>query len=219
MQTQIDNKDVASNILLLGDYGIQSQFIQREVEKHGHHKFTRKSLSDACAAPPFKQHDIIMVSEFLLAERNWREFIAGATLNADLVVYDVPRCMSEKTLFACPNLKGVLHENAPIEHLLRCLDAVRKGEFWLPRKLMAQMLLHYQPAAMNLQAVSAQDNLTRREKQILERLVKGQSNLEIAEALFVAESTVKTHIYKLYKKLNVCCRKEAIEKFSRTYSA
>jgi ATP/maltotriose-dependent transcriptional regulator MalT len=78
---------------------------------------------------------------------------------------------------------------------------------------MAKMLIHFRPYAISSQEIS--NTLTKREKQILDRIVQGQSNLEIADALFVAESTVKTHVYKLYKKLNVSCRKEAIQKFSR----
>ncbi|TFZ50620.1 response regulator transcription factor [Photobacterium damselae subsp. piscicida] len=54
--------------------------------------------------------------------------------------------------------------------------------------------------------------LTRREKQILGLLTEGKTNIEIAETLFVAETTVKSHIYNLYKKIDVKCRKEAIFK-------
>ncbi len=59
------------------------------------------------------------------------------------------------------------------------------------------MLIHFRPYAISSQEIS--NTLTKREKQILDRIVQGQSNLEIADALFVAESTVKTHVYKLYK--------------------
>jgi DNA-binding CsgD family transcriptional regulator len=54
--------------------------------------------------------------------------------------------------------------------------------------------------------------LTPRECQILERLVSGQSNKELARALEISPNTVKTHLARLYAKLEVRNRVEAIEK-------
>ncbi|CAH8241500.1 hypothetical protein VAEKB19_5640004 [Vibrio aestuarianus] len=105
-------------------------------------------------------------------------------------------------------LKGILYEDAPVEHLIRCVESVANGNLWLPRELMASMLNQLKPYALSSQ--HGLEELTKREKQILDRLVCGRSNLQIANELFVAESTVKTHIYKLYKKINVNCRREAI---------
>lgn len=52
--------------------------------------------------------------------------------------------------------------------------------------------------------------LTKREKEVLHRLVKGLTNKEIAEELFISDKTVKLHINKIYKKLNVKSRSQAI---------
>jgi DNA-binding CsgD family transcriptional regulator len=54
--------------------------------------------------------------------------------------------------------------------------------------------------------------LTPRECQILEELASGQSNKELARALHISPNTVKTHIARLYAKLEVRNRVEAIEK-------
>lgn len=51
-----------------------------------------------------------------------------------------------------------------------------------------------------------------REHEVLKALVNGLSNKEIGEQLFVAESTVKTHVSNLYSKLNVNRRPQAILK-------
>jgi len=50
--------------------------------------------------------------------------------------------------------------------------------------------------------------LTKQEQNILQHLLEDKSNKDIAEALFVSVSTVKTHVNNLYKKLNVQNRKE-----------
>ncbi|QPG05673.1 response regulator transcription factor [Salinimonas marina] len=213
MLGEIQKKEMDTNILLIGECSIQNQFIQRELEKSKRFKILRKSLSQIRVATPVVPYTQIVVANTVLTDRDCFDFIVKQVPDIDLVVYDVPLDIAELVLFYCPSLKGVLHDNAPIEHLSRCIEAVQNGEYWLPRKVMAKMLLDYKPYVLSLQEVN-HNSLTKREKQILDRLVKGLSNLEIAEELFVAESTVKTHIYKLYKKLNVCCRKEAIQKFS-----
>jgi len=134
---------------------------------------------------------------------------------ATLIVYDFPETGVDIELCRYRGLKGILYQEAPIDHLFRCLDAVSNNDMWLPRKLMVKMLNEFRPYAINYQELNT--TLTKREQQTLERIIQGQSNLEIAEALFVAESTVKTHVYKLYKKLNVRCRKEVINKVSNQF--
>lgn len=52
--------------------------------------------------------------------------------------------------------------------------------------------------------------LTKREHELLELIYQGKSNKEIAEKLFLSESTVKTHIYNIFRKLDVKNRVEAI---------
>lgn len=54
--------------------------------------------------------------------------------------------------------------------------------------------------------------LSEREKEVLDLIVKGLSNNEIANRLFISLSTVKTHINNIYKLLEVKNRREAIEK-------
>lgn len=52
--------------------------------------------------------------------------------------------------------------------------------------------------------------LSRRETEVLKEIVKGQSNKEISEALFVSEKTVKTHVSHILNKLEVSDRTQAV---------
>jgi len=56
-----------------------------------------------------------------------------------------------------------------------------------------------------------EDQLTNKEKEILNLITTGKSNKEIASELFVELSTVKTHINKIYSKLNISNRRDAIK--------
>ena len=54
--------------------------------------------------------------------------------------------------------------------------------------------------------------ITKREHRVLEQLASGQSNKEIASTLHVSPNTVKTHVAKLYDKLEVSQRVQAVQK-------
>ncbi|HLH58978.1 MAG TPA: helix-turn-helix transcriptional regulator [Streptosporangiaceae bacterium] len=53
--------------------------------------------------------------------------------------------------------------------------------------------------------------LSSREAQIMTLIAEGHSNGQIATALTVAEKTVKNHVNRIYAKLGVGCRRDAID--------
>jgi DNA-binding NarL/FixJ family response regulator len=73
-----------------------------------------------------------------------------------------------------------------------------RGESYLPAEV----------ATLLAQRLDRQD-LSVREYEILEKIVRGFSNKEIAAALCIAEVTVKVHIRHLFQKLSVCDRTQA----------
>lgn len=52
------------------------------------------------------------------------------------------------------------------------------------------------------------ESLSKQEQRVMELILEDKTNKEIADALFVSVSTVKTHINNLYKKLNISSREE-----------
>ena len=54
--------------------------------------------------------------------------------------------------------------------------------------------------------------ISERESEVLALLAEGCSNQEIAERLYISLSTVKTHLHKLYQKLDVARRTQAVQK-------
>ena len=57
--------------------------------------------------------------------------------------------------------------------------------------------------------------LSEKEREVMEWIAMGKSNKQIAERLFVAESTVKTHINNIYRKMGVSSRREALLRWGR----
>lgn len=66
------------------------------------------------------------------------------------------------------------------------------------------------PAEYKIDMVSSKYSLTPRERELLELIYQGKSNREIAEFLILSESTVKTHIYNIFRKMEVKNRVEII---------
>jgi DNA-binding NarL/FixJ family response regulator len=100
-------------------------------------------------------------------------------------------------------LKGVA-----ARELLRILRAVCAGESYVPPALAASLLVEMREPAHKA-VDNPIDELTERERQILEGLAEGASNKEIGQKLFLAEKTVKHYITNILQKLQVRNRVEA----------
>jgi DNA-binding NarL/FixJ family response regulator len=79
----------------------------------------------------------------------------------------------------------------------------------IARKVM-QMMIHGQPNKKEVES----ELLSQRENEILSLLANGFRYKEIAEKLFISIATVRTHVHKIYEKLQVSSRMEAINKVS-----
>ncbi|WP_174184703.1 response regulator [Nocardia barduliensis] len=106
---------------------------------------------------------------------------------------------------------GFLLKDAPAEELVRAVRVVADGQALLAptvtRRLIADVTRRRSARAKPAPQLSV---LTPREREVLELIAKGMSNTEIAEALFVAEQTVKTHVSKVFAKLNLRDRAQAV---------
>ncbi|HMB25755.1 MAG TPA: response regulator transcription factor, partial [Anaerolineales bacterium] len=102
-------------------------------------------------------------------------------------------------------LKGVA-----ARELIRILRAVWAGESYVPPILAASLLLEMRESpSQEKQNNSPLDELTSREREILENLAAGLSNKEIGEKLFLSEKTVKHYMTNILQKLQVRNRVEA----------
>lgn len=102
---------------------------------------------------------------------------------------------------------GYLLKDSSSEQVVAAIRMLYQGDSVIhPR--MTKKLITYHQQKMKLE--SNENELTEREKEILFELVKGLSNKEIAEALYISDKTVKIHINKIFKKLNVKSRSQAV---------
>lgn len=103
----------------------------------------------------------------------------------------------------------ILKKTAPT----RLLEAIR--ELYEGGAPMSSQIARKVVAAFQKKAASGSelDELSNREKEILEQLAKGLMYKEIAAELFISAETVRKHVYHIYEKLHVTNRIEAVNKY------
>lgn len=101
---------------------------------------------------------------------------------------------------------GYLLKDAPSEQVIEAVRAVAKGESVIHPSMTRKLLTFHQQ-----QRPYQEDNsLTEREMDVLLCLVEGMSNKEIANKLYISDKTVKIHVSKIFKKLNVKSRSQVV---------
>ena len=108
--------------------------------------------------------------------------------------------------------KGYLSKNTTISDLIKAIKVVNKGQLWVERKLVARYFNGDITADIGREdrQENPKKDLTPREQDVLRLLIKGSTNKEIANDLFISEKTVKSHLNKIFKKLDVSRRLDAI---------
>jgi DNA-binding NarL/FixJ family response regulator len=103
--------------------------------------------------------------------------------------------------------QGFLPKDIATTHLLDYLRGVQRGEMAIPPRFTARILKEFaqMPPAENL-ASGSTSRLTTRQREILRELTTGATNRQIAARLVISEQTVKNHVSRVLKKLNLKSR-------------
>jgi two-component system nitrate/nitrite response regulator NarL len=105
---------------------------------------------------------------------------------------------------------GYLLKNLEPGQLFEMLDCVRRGEAAVSGSLAAKILNEFRRTEKESnQPTGTKNDLTNREIQVLEFVVQGATNKEIATALSIAEDTVKIHLRNILEKLHLQNRIQA----------
>jgi DNA-binding NarL/FixJ family response regulator len=145
---------------------------------------TRRILS-ALVAPSARQVRVVVLTTYDLDEYVYEALRAGAS--------------------------GFLLKHAPPEELLLGVRAAADGGALLSPQVTRRLVAEFaarRPAARR--PPPELDRLTPREREVLDLVICGQSNTEIAEALVVSQSTVKTHLGHILDKLGLRDRVQAV---------
>lgn len=122
------------------------------------------------------------------------------TFDLDDYVYDALRA----------GASGFLLKDTPPEDLVDAIRVVAAGDALLSPSITRKLLGEFTKTRATPEPAAGLAELTDREEEVLRQLSKGLSNAEIAEVLFVSETTVKTHVSHILTKLELRDRVQAV---------
>lgn len=125
-----------------------------------------------------------------------------------LVLFNVDDLAVHQHIVQLPGVRGIFSRDVTQEHLLKGIKAILAGEYWLPRKVLSDHL--ESTRARRSQSGANGVALTPKETETLRLLMGGSSNSRIAGELKVSTHTVKTHLYNLFRKIQVSNRLQAV---------
>jgi len=107
---------------------------------------------------------------------------------------------------------GYMLKRTPTKELLDAIKEVQRGGSPMTMHIARKVVQSFQRSA---ESVSATENLSEREQQVLDLLSQGLMYKEISDKLGISYETVHTYIRRIYEKLQVRTRTEAVAKFLR----
>lgn len=116
--------------------------------------------------------------------------------------------------------RGILAKAASVETLLKAVRVVHQGQVWASSRVIALTIeeLTTSPVASPVSEAVVQDRLSPRERQVVQLIVSGLSNLETSHRLGITEATVKAHLTHIFQKLALRGRGQLTARYHASFS-
>lgn len=108
---------------------------------------------------------------------------------------------------------GYILKKTEPQKLLEAIKELHEGGAPMSSQIARKVVFAFRNKAVSPANSAAIEQLSYREKQILEELSRGLMYKEIASVLFISSETVRKHVYHIYEKLHVTNRVEAVNKY------
>ena len=165
--------------------------------------------------------DIMLLDYEVLKDHSLSRFIHTIhTMSSKTrIIHFLQRTPSDEELIydIKAGIRGYIRSTDSPAIMIKAIQAVFNGEIWAERRILEKAISNplLLPEILNVN-VPGLAPLTNREKEMLTLVMQGESNKEIAARSSISERTVKTHLYRVYRKLNVKSRTKAIALFSHS---
>ena len=202
-----------ANIILCGPSDLQNSLISQ---------YLSTNLSSNCRCytdiPTEKEleQDHLLPLNMMLLEANqnmlvlWQEMVKKYELYSGqtfpVVIFNAERDF-ELDKHVIKRVRGVFYKDDNLDLFLKGLLTITKGEYWFSSHFLINVILS---ELQNCSELGRMHTLTQREMDILNYLVNGFDNNEIADELCLSYHTVKNHFTSIFKKIDVKNRMQAI---------
>jgi DNA-binding NarL/FixJ family response regulator len=196
-----DNKTIRESL---------AEFAQKDPENRC--VCTCPTAEEALKALPKEQPDIVLMDiqlpnmSGIECCAQLKQMLPTAQIIMVTVYEDTERIFKALRAGAC----GYLLKRCTPEELIAAIREVRQGGAPMSREIARKVIFSFQEP---LAAAAEVEDLSPREKEILELLAVGFPNKQIADRMGVTDGTVRWHLRHVYNKLHVRSRTEAALKF------
>lgn len=160
--------------------------------------------------------DIVLINCSTLTSLELEEFIErnfSEQPHASILLYEINQSHDLIAILRWQNVSGIFESDVEPAIIAKGIKTVEGGGLWFPRQVSDRIIFSLRntnkPSKM-AKGNEQLETLTKREKQILMKVVDGNSNYAIAEDLNLSIHTIKTHLYRAYKKIGVSSRLEVV---------
>jgi DNA-binding NarL/FixJ family response regulator len=144
--------------------------------------------------------DGIEATRRLAADEHAPRVLILTTFDLDEHVYEALRA----------GASGFLLKDAGADELLHAVRVVAAGEALLSPSITRRLIADYARRPPARERPQALEELTPRELEVLRLLARGHSNGDIARQLVLGEATIKTHVARVFQKLDLHDRAQAV---------
>ena len=141
----------------------------------------------------------------LLAEL--RPYINNKHHDSRIVLFNVPTDVTFQKKYILRGIHGFFYEHDQLDNFVKGVQALLDGQLWFSREMMTQCI--FEDTQTDPSTKNSGEALTDRQIEILAMIAVGSTNDEISNNLCISPHTVKTHLYRIFKKIQVPNRVQA----------
>ncbi|MEZ9701711.1 response regulator transcription factor [Vibrio sp. 10N.261.46.E12] len=201
----------SSKGILISRESIQTEFLMSGLLSELNLKLSLVDCNYLSKPINFKKFDLVVIDYEMLEQLNEQHHfhISCNVSKVPIIIINCEDSINLEEVALWTSVMGIFYIKDYIETLYRGFSFVIDGNIWLSRGV-SQKLLNIYRSKIKIEDTTQDCLLTKREWQILKLVGNGLTNSEISNQIHVAEGTVKTHVYNIYKKVRVKNRVEAI---------
>ena len=204
-------KDDPIEGILISRESIQTELLISGLRLELNLQLSLFDINDLSKSISFKKVDLVVIDYEMLEQLNEQHHFQNScnVAKPPIILINCKESINLEKISLWTSVMGIFYVKDYIETLYKGFDFVLNGNTWLSRDVSQKLLSIYR-SNVKIGSTSQDCSLTKREWQILKLLGNGLTNFEISNKIQVADGTVKTHVYNIYKKLQVKNRVEAI---------
>jgi len=192
------------SVIIVGTDSLQNKLLANLIEQRTGYACRIRPAEELNGLLPAASLALIDAAEF--AAR--MQALCAGGLFQSIALINADAQLALESVVACPGVKGVFVRESSEDTLVKGIEAIFRGEYWLPRRVLSAHL--ERTRTVQKPASPAATLLTRKEMETLRLLTTGSSTEHIAQELKVSPHTVKTHLYNLFRKIRVSNRVQAV---------